>query len=957
MTILAGTPSSLHASSSIIGAINESISHANPDTPVDFDLSTANSIHITPYTPTGNLYAQPEWAAIINKAGITLHLSGTGGKAVFMGDPRQSYRELTRAILNRPGALMSLENIQFSNCNYRRQGGTLPGGGAVSNWGGTANIAYCDFNDNSIYGYDRVACGGAISSVYVVNGQEDIPSNVDLSYCTFTGNYATVDPDYQHSAMGGALFQGGGKASVSFCVFKGNYVTLVASKTGNTSGGGAICNQGSIIIDNSAFIGNKAIGTNGGAVYGGALWTITDKADKNSVVIKNSHFEDNYVSSSVRAYGGAIVIHTDSIANIQDTSFINNYNASPIYGGGAIETRGQINLIAESKDVIFQGNTHHVTQIDENGKALDGLSNAIHTSNQGRLNLIAGNDKKIIFNDSLMAERANTPLHINPNTLQIQDGAPVIENPYSHDGEIVFGKNVVVDCFSISLFNGSMKWEDKTFIKGKVTAHTDTSLQIDGFTSIGNGIPINSLTGVPTENISEGGYYITGDQGVHTVLIKMTDAMVRATDIDPVWSFNDGAAIHADEGKLAFVLDISEIQNRPEKLNPFIFSHTQSTDETKASVAGAKSVLLIDSDGWSYEYETYTVNGITYDKFYFLSGQYGVTLPIPAPKDPAWVQPQSVGNAQIDTLWTTAHSLWSFADNARNASRHYLNPDRKVAFWITAMNDFFTQEDQTFCDGYRYRSYGYSAGGEITTDSGWTWGGALGQNYGDHDVNHMRGRIDKDAILALAYANRLFQCNQSNTIVLDIQAGYEYSENKGGVRMDSPFGDTLSGKWHDNAWMIDIKGIWAHHLYGKGPNRLFMDTYAGLQYTDARQSDTTIQGEKYAYTLNDGFMNVLRGNIGTGIRQEGIIGNHGYIAYIRTGIIQDLSRETPQTYVSGTDRAWTALGNKPGRTAFNAATGIQFQLAAGWSTGLAYNIETAKDSLIQSGRISVIYQF
>lgn len=874
---------------------------------------------------------------------------------------------------------MKLENLTFDNCYYYRKGRTAPLGGAIANFGGTLEVRSCDFNGNGIRGYDRFCGGGAIASAWPIQNDPIRPSTTLLIDCTFTGNFATTDPAIDHSAQGGAFYNDEISPSiVRQCVFNNNYIIVNKMGTGNTSGGGAIGDFGPMEIDGCSFSGNHVVSTGNtaalsAAIYGGAIWSICDLNSINSLTIRNSVFENNYIQTLYRqAMGGAICLRGTALNTIIDSSFFNNFNASSNYYGGAIDTAGPLNLIAETKDVVFSGNRHFVTQV-ENGLAQDGLSNAITTRAGGFLNLVAASQAKIVFDDSLMAANNDTPLNINPDTIALNNETnEKVDNPYSHDGEVQFNDGVTVNNFTVNLDNGSLRVGDKTFIKGTVNARTGTALLIDGFTTIAQGEKFAlEILGPPTPG-TDGNYNVTGTEGEHTIRVRMNDAMVAATDTNPVWNFADGSSLNAGPGKLVFVLDISGIQSRPEELHPFIFSHTQSTEATQASVAGAKHVYLVDDDGWSLEYEPYTANGTTYDRFDFLSGQYGVELPQPpspidpefpvnpefpvdppTPPAPAWNAPLGVGTVQVNTLWTSVRSLWSFSDNARTNTRYNLKLERNVAFWVSGIGNYYTQENQDFSTGYRYRSLGYAAGGEYAFANNWTMGMAVGTLWGDHDVNNGLGRIDKDTNIGLLYGTYGMALNRQNAFILDMQAGYARSSNKGTTRMQAVSEDNLGGKWTDQAWMLDVKAIWSHQLN----ERLFLETFTGLQYTFADQNDYTLSGEKYQYRLSDGSMNELRATVGTGLRYRGYLGSKAFTAYAKAGVIQDLSRKTPRVDVQGNSHFWTACGSKPGRTSLSTASGMRLQLTEGLSASANYNLEAAEKSLMQTGSVSLIYEF
>lgn len=928
-----------------IDDINTAIAGAGSTGSVSLDLTGQNII--LEQVPTGDPYLVPEWAAIINTSpDLVLNgLQADGSRASLAGGTTTSMTSQTRALMNDGGGSMNLSNINFKDCYYYRKG--LGGkfganGGAITNYSGTLTVSSCDFTGNVVRGYDRFSSGGAIASG-MWEGKENT-CFAFLTDCTFTRNIVTTDPAFEHSVQGGALVLDG-TATIVRCSFTENAGIIGATKTGNLSAGGAISGAGTILIEDSSFLNNYITATENTDVAAGAIFISGSKG----TTINRCVFQGNYIrtSGTGSGLGGALAFWDSSttVNNvIADSSFFDNYNMSSSYHGGAIFTRGLLTLVADTQDVIFKGNKMRVTETLD-GVPADGISNAITTTSAGNLKLLARNGRKIIFHDSLLASASNTPLVINPD---VQDGDTWIASTQERSGEVVFGDGIKVENFHVKLNHGSLSLGNDSSIHGTISASTQSTLTINGFTTIKQGESVNLDTGITTGSFTKGAYNVTGTDGAHTIRINMNDAMASATDDRPVWSFLDGASVNAALGTLAFILDISGMENRPEELHPYIFSHTGSTDATKASVAGAQSVILMDSDGWHWEFQPYTVDGKTYDRFDFLSGQYGVAIP-----SISFQAPQGLGGNHVNTLWTTARSLRSFTETVHATARHRLKLDRNAAFWITGLGDYFTQENQDFSQGYSYRSLGYAAGGEYRISPAWTAGAAVGNLWGDHDVNDGYGRIDKDAVLGMLYARYNHSINSANALLLDFQAGYEYSRNKGDVRMSRLSPDMLEGRWSEQAWMLEAKASWRHALN----KAVTLATYAGLQYTDAFQNDFSLSGEKYGYRVCNGRMNELKAMLGTEVSWTGTLGEHACMAYAGAGLLQDLSRETPRARVEGRQHVWTALGSKPGRTAVTASCGGRVQLSGDWSIAIGYTLEAAEKSLMQTGRASLVYEF
>ena len=191
------------------------------------------------------------------------------------------------------------------------------------------NTTNCIFTDNTAGTY-----GGAI---WLNRGV----SNIDVNYCSFTGNDATNNE-------GGAIyfFTGGNTFNINTCNFTDNTAKIYGGAvycyyntadngnitkvnitdsvfTHNTAGNGGallIHKVNSIDIDGSSFINNDVSG-NGGALF---------SYDVHTININDSTFEDNDASG----LGGALTIYSSvSSTTINGSTF--NDNDADSYGGAA----------------------------------------------------------------------------------------------------------------------------------------------------------------------------------------------------------------------------------------------------------------------------------------------------------------------------------------------------------------------------------------------------------------------------------------------------------------------------------------------------------------------------------------------------------------------------------------------------------------------------------------------
>lgn len=917
-------------------------------------------------------------------------------------DPRDKETKVIKGTaINSNGGNITLKNCSFTNNKIRGQqsGNYYFYGGAISHeaTGGILLVESGHFGNNSLFansfyspaGYQSSAYGGAISA-----------TNIILRDSTFTRNMAYASSlDADAFARGGALY--GGNMTLERCAFTQNLAYADYGDNLDNAYGGAIYSEGTFLnltectfANNAAFASSQGPSNSyGGAIYGSSgTLTLTDCSFINNKAC-NAAFANIHKNPS-EAFGGAICWDGMNAKDliIKDCSFYENYSGNSggrKAKGGALyyNGRGMIALIADKNDIIFRGNKDDLDikkgdkLIGSSYPAYDlipildtGRSNAVYVA-KGGVNLHANSQSSVIFYDSVDSMSISNPFNINPDNDQGYASNGIVEFKNENTSD-----TTTIENFTVNLYRGTLKMGDNTAIKGIVNATTESTLHIAGFTSIG------SSKGDSDGVITAGQYNVAeGREGEHLIYVQMNTAMSEATENNPVWNFGgslengDRASLKATPGTLKFILDISDISPRPEELHPFIFSHEGQTEELMESVRNSASVSLIDADGWQLEIlKEYIANGITYDYFDYLSGQYGVhvpgvTPPVDPPVDPElpidpiepidppvnpapepiWKAPTGVGSVQADTLWTTTRGLWAFSDHVRQQSRQRLQWDKSTFFWASGLGDYFTQENNASGIGYRYSSFGYAVGGEHIFASGWSLGAALGQTYGNHDVNDALGRIDKDALSGLLYSSRTIKLNKVNTLIIDLQAGVSYTSHEGGIRNESLNNEILSGKWNDTAYLVDMQALWNHQL----KENVAWENYAGLQYTHASQNDYTIQGSKYAYQLSDGSMYDFRAVLGTGIRRNGHIGEHKATAYMRAGIIQDISREIPTTNVQGKTHNWSVKGSKPGWMAGNISAGINIQIVKEWSAGLQYSFEAGEAYQMQSGRLTCTYEF
>ncbi len=203
-----------------------------------------------------------------------------------------------------------LTNNLAAKYNYSFNVVALARGGAIFNNGGTVSLFGSSISNNttmSIGGYFVSLSGGASygGAIYNINGTLTIVS------CNVSGNECYSDGS--SSSLGGAAFQASGSLLISNSVFAGNLA--LGSSDGNSGqpgfGGALAVNGGILTIDHCQFIGNAAVGGNhfhysapgfGGAVYCAAAMTAKDSSFSGN----QAYSGGGNIGSPPQCWGGAV---------------------------------------------------------------------------------------------------------------------------------------------------------------------------------------------------------------------------------------------------------------------------------------------------------------------------------------------------------------------------------------------------------------------------------------------------------------------------------------------------------------------------------------------------------------------------------------------------------------------------------------------------------------------------
>ena len=285
-------------------------------------------------------------------------------------------------------------------------------GGAIYNSGGAIGNITGDFVGNTALGY----LGGAIYNEGTIG---DITGD-------FIGNRTSRDGGVIYNTYGAIIgdiagdFIGNGAKSDGGAIYNygtigditGSFVNNYSNYFGNNTFGGAIANVGHGSIGNitADFINNNAT-TAGGAIYNDN--TVYNFGPSRNTGIFIGNITGDFIGNSAGQAGGAIYnsISEPAYGNLDDSNadsenlntLTNRSNIGYISGsfignhageiGGAIYSNSDINILADGKTSIFQGN-----YTEKNGVKDD---NAIYMDNQATLNFNMKNNGKIYMADNI----------------------------------------------------------------------------------------------------------------------------------------------------------------------------------------------------------------------------------------------------------------------------------------------------------------------------------------------------------------------------------------------------------------------------------------------------------------------------------------------------------------------------------------------------------------------------
>jgi len=258
--------------------------------------ASTGTLTITNQLFSGNSAA--DGGAIANLGTLTLTGATFTGNSATSSDP---------TIIPYGGGLYNVGSATISTSTFSANSGYV--GGAIGNDGGTLNLSYLTFSDNTATG----GYGGGIGNAVAATG------SVSLSYTTLSGDTA---------GYGGAISNGAA-------------MTITNSTMSNEGAayGGAVQNAGSLTLTNTTLSNNQSLNA-GGGVYNtdGTLTAV-------NVTIAGNSVDINGTGGGLDAAGGVVALYNTIVA----ANTMQGMPASPsdisIQGTGTISASSAYNLI------------------------------------------------------------------------------------------------------------------------------------------------------------------------------------------------------------------------------------------------------------------------------------------------------------------------------------------------------------------------------------------------------------------------------------------------------------------------------------------------------------------------------------------------------------------------------------------------------------------------------------
>ena len=437
------------------GGIYNAVQKTSDDGVAGRGLLTLDGVSLS-----GNSAAQG--GAIYNAQGTVSVESGT----IFDKNASTGQNYGGGAIYSNGGSVTIGDNVQFTN-NYLNQpisestnGDHRSAGGAIAAWGSTdlnigKNVTFENNGYNSETGKAAWASGGAI---YLDTDTTKLAKMTIGEGTIFRGNVA--------GSLGGAIYAADSQTTISSALFDGNKAgswggamfigqysnldgdlvslnssTFTNNEAGNYGGALAIHNGANVVVNGSAFVGNKVLNENGlgGAIYNEGKLTFTGT---------------NTFSGNTAAEGGDIYNEGDLTFDGSNTSMedmvladgnLDVINNSLVYIG-TLDARGG-SIFVDPSGLIIGNLTDN--KLGSNLVAGSGaITNVGNMDNDVLVNAIT--DAGMSVNPGMTTDKSNAVLALN-NSITLGDAAQIVVDADAQKGPndtiTVGGETVTQDAY------------------------------------------------------------------------------------------------------------------------------------------------------------------------------------------------------------------------------------------------------------------------------------------------------------------------------------------------------------------------------------------------------------------------------------------------------------------------------------------------------------------------------
>ncbi|MDO5847937.1 MAG: Ig-like domain-containing protein [Methanobrevibacter sp.] len=492
-------------------------------------------------------------------AGSTLEINN----CIFTNNGRVATNAMGGAI-SITNAKVTISNSQFTN-NVVNYNGTNPDynsgfgfGGAIFAKGSNSilDIDNSNFNDNFAYANNNNSKGGAIM---LYDG-----AKLSLKNSNFNGNVA-VD--------GGAIYV----APNSVLTVNDTHFQDNSAINSDINKGGAICSEGSVDIDNSLFMGNEAV--KGGAIY----------ATNGNINISATGFDSNSGNENVNeAFGGAICLDSNVVANINDCSFLVNSanNGGAIFAGSNNNVNISKNSFLSNSannggdsllgGAICLGEDNNVTVADSTFRFNNAGAYGGAIFNEGNLTLI---NSTFIRNNagvegSIFSYGSNSELNLHNVTA---DAKNIVNNYNNVTENVTFITKTAIDGISENSAN-------EIIVNGTVSPTATGNLTIE-LTNMETGEIINDVG--------------TVDNGQFTVNL----GQITAGNYSIVVKFDENRNYTSSQAKSSFTITGVPVELESSDVVKYYNNGTQLavnlTNENGVPIANQTIVLTVDGMDYS----------------------------------------------------------------------------------------------------------------------------------------------------------------------------------------------------------------------------------------------------------------------------------------------------------------------------------------------------------------------